>query len=315
MPSSVAVSLDGAQSCQQFGGYHNYVTIGGVKTAYAIIDECTPEATTPPLTLLQSTTFSASHEIAEAATDPFAAPDGSTSGFYLNQQDLATTPWNLFLGGEVADMCVDELGLGQDTTTDGTFTVQRIWNNALAAAGHDPCAPDSSSEVYFNLAPEQWLVTLNVGQSATFTADAFSDAAMAAWTVAGIDAAATSQTNLNPYITVTVNGGKNATVNNGDKVTVSVTLNQDPGNTQNGVAVGALLSGVLDASGQTLTAGHFWPFIVATNADLADAGLGSIDAAADLPRRLGRNGAQASPNVKHVRRTSDLAAFAKLLAR
>jgi hypothetical protein len=183
-------------------------------------------------------------------------------------------------------MCVDFLGLGQDETTEGAFTVQRIWNNAAAAAGGDPCVP-ASTKTYFNVAPETWLLTMAVGSTQSFRADAFSTAPMADWTLLGLDYNAT-QTNPNPYLTVTINGGQSATVNNGDKVTVSVTLNQSPDNLAN-------IAGALGATGLLVstdnlnnpTEAHAWPFLVVVPGDAyaADAGIFGADASAELPLR------------------------------
>jgi hypothetical protein len=51
------------------------------------------------------------------------------------------------------------------------YTVQRIWSNASAMAGQDPCLPLLPSEVYFNSAPElSDTINLNLfGQSLSFT--------------------------------------------------------------------------------------------------------------------------------------------------
>jgi hypothetical protein len=292
-PASTTVTLDGAASCQVFGGYHNSMTVGGVQFAYAVVDECAPPSSGPKLTLLQETTFASSHEIVEAATDPFQSMNTQTGGlvlgFYLNlndPNDLSFIPWNNIGGGEAADMCVDFIGLGQDEATEGGFTVQRIWNNAAAATGGDPCVP-ASTAIYFNAAPEQWLQTVPIGSSATFNAIAFSSAAMADWFVFGGDLNAT-QTDANPYLTITVNGGKIATVKNGDTITVSVTLNQDPGTIANyataGGATGLLLSSNTDPSASNPTEAHVWPFLVVSPGSAADAGLVGVDASEDLPR-------------------------------
>jgi hypothetical protein len=86
--------------------------------------------------------------------------------------------------------------------------VQRIWSNRLAGGSHNPCAPDSAGEPYFNSAPvltDRVLiqnagagfdhalegVTIPVGHSKTIEVDLFSDAPTGGpWTVAAIDAIA-----------------------------------------------------------------------------------------------------------------------------
>jgi hypothetical protein len=295
-PATTTVSLDGAASCQVFGGYHNYMTVGGVQFPYAVVAECAPPTQGPKITLLQQTTYAASHEVIEAATDPIQTP--TAIGFYLplppEYNDQSIFPWNNLGGGEAADMCVDFLGLGQDEATEGSFTVERIWSNAAAAAGGDPCVP-AASAAYFNVAPETWLLSMPVGSTQSFRADGFSTAAMSDWTVLGGDFNATS-TDPSPYLTITIDGAQSATINNGGYVTVSVTLKQDPANLAN---VGSVLGAtglLLSADNlQNPTKAHVWPFLVVAPSDAvaADAGVFVVDASAQMDLR--RPGLQAAP--------------------
>jgi hypothetical protein len=281
-PATTRVTLDGAVSCDVFGAYHNATTAGGVQFTYAVISECPISAQGPAETMLQQTTFAASHEILELATDPFQTQ--TTFGYYLNTKDPSILPWNNVGGGEAADLCTDFLGLGQDQTTEGGFLVTRIWNDAAAAAGGDPCLP-ASSAVYINAAPEKWLLTIPVGGSATFEATAFSSAATANWTLLGGDLN-TSGSTTSPYLGITINGAKSASVNNGDKVTVSVTLKQDPSTipdyAQSFGATGILISA---DSAKNPTNAHFWPFLVVTPAGAASAQLANVDPKENAPRR------------------------------
>jgi hypothetical protein len=273
-PATTTITFDGKTSCNGLGGFHNAMLskATGNQFAYAVVSECAKVST------LQEATFAASHEIIEAATNPFP-----TRAFYLDVNDPAYLPWNAIGGGEVADMCVDYLDLAQDQTTEGGFTVQRIWSNAAARAGGDPCIPAKATP-YFNVAVDQWLSTQTVGSTATFTAQAFSNMDVpGGWTVTGVDLNGAGDT-TSPYLTIAIEGVSAASVNNGDEITVSVTLNRDPGAlTQSaGGAVGLLVS-YTGTSLQAATAGAIWPFLVQTSADAADSGLVGVDAAADLP--------------------------------
>ena len=167
-PQNVTISLDGAVSCQQFGAYHNEVSVtppGGaaITVAYAIMPRCGGE---------QDTTLSASHEFIEAATDahPFSAP-GYT---------IADWGWG-FLGGEVGDVCVDIAGQ-DDHYVESSFVVQRSWSNVSAAGSHDPCVP-APSVAYFNAAPAKQEIALAVGTSVTIDVTGFSDGPMGAWSL------------------------------------------------------------------------------------------------------------------------------------
>lgn len=109
------------------------------------------------------------------------------------------------------------------------------------------------------------------------------------WNVVGYDLNAQSATDLNPYLTIAINGvtqtAGSVTINNGQKAQIAVTLNQDPGALVASAfgAVGLLLS-YQGTSLQTMTAGAVWPFIVQSPADATDSGLVGYDAAEDMPR-------------------------------
>jgi hypothetical protein len=176
-PTGVSITLDNDASCSSFGAYHNTTIVSNANgvpsvVAYAIIPRCdSTEATS---------TVSASHEIAEASTDPDIGI-GDLS-FYMVSAPLWTRS-----GGEVGDLC-EGIGSNDTTTTQSTFTVQRIWSNKSAAASNDPCVPIPTGEVYFNAAPRMATVTLpSVGSSAMVTLDAYSTAPYPPWTISAVD--------------------------------------------------------------------------------------------------------------------------------
>jgi hypothetical protein len=179
-PTGVTITLDGEPSCSSFGAYHNTTIVSdanGVPStvAYAIIPRCdNTEATS---------TVAASHEITEASTDPDIGI-GSVA-FYL-----VSAPLWARAGGEVGDLC-EGIGSNNTTTTQSTFTVQRIWSNKSAKAGNDPCVPIPSGEVYFNAAPRTATVMLpTIGSTAQITVDAYSTAPYPPWTINAVDFAA-----------------------------------------------------------------------------------------------------------------------------
>jgi hypothetical protein len=271
-PATVSVTLDGAASCTDFFGYHNQMTMGTQTVVYSVINECAPPQGSLPSTLLGETTDTASHEFMESATDGITT--GNMGGFYLDTTKASTWAWNDILGGEVADLCVDEFGLGLDIVTENGFTVQRIWSLSQAAAGKNPCVPIPSGEVYFNAFPEQVDVIENVGDSMTITVDALSDAAMGAWTVSAQDWSG----GTSPYLSFTIQGGTtndagtpSIQVQSGDRIQVTVKLLADPSTAPNQEADGAIVS---VNSGQT--AAHFWPFFSLTPAEATGAGLSRV---------------------------------------
>lgn len=133
--------------CSEFAGYHDEVNINGVDVAYAIICTC-PGFDGPGVSTLGSLTTALSHEIVEAATDPFPQSDPAWT-----KTDDADMGWSLITQGELADMC--EFDADQYLTpADMTYVVQRSWSNKAAAAGRDPCVLESTPpDVYFNSVP------------------------------------------------------------------------------------------------------------------------------------------------------------------
>ena len=236
-PKGVSVNLDGSQSCNNFGAYHNTVTLKNaanqlVVVAYAIMPRCGGE---------QTTTTSASHEFVEAATDPDV-------GLNLLSYYMTSSLWAV-AGGEVGDLCVDFAG-GNDKVIESTFTVQRSWSNQSAKDSHDPCVPIPPGSVYFNVAPRKDRIILKTtGDTATVDLDAFSDAPTSDWNLSAIDFAQ-------------FQGGSSAlsfafdqkTVNNGTHVVLTVTATKTVP-AQGGFAV-------ISRQGQTT---HFWPVEVRRN--------------------------------------------------
>lgn len=280
----MSTSIDdgsGAKSCQDFDGYHGAMTMGSQQVPYAVVDEC--DYGSASATLI-ATTETAAHEVFEAASDP-----GNPTGFYLDTSDPNTWGWNDVVGGEAADMCVDIFGLGADEAADGTFEAQRIWSNALAMAGGDPCAPVPSGKPYFNASPSQSVYVLDVGGSVTFEASAFSTAPTSDWALVPEDWTDPST----QYLSFSIQGGTNTDagpvvmVSNGDKPKITVTLLKDPGAAPYGEADGVLLS--VTGNPTNPTADNVWPFIVISQADAEDAGLDSaVSMRPHTPRKLNR---------------------------
>src|SRR6185437_13055959 len=144
-PSGVNVSALGGVTCQAFQGYHDSFPLGGGDVIYAIVPRCPP----PPVqgvTDADQMTAEASHELVEAATDPLP----SSKPAYVTV-DAPSHAWELLGGGEIGDLCA---GFGDVFYKPTGFDnlVQRVWSNAAAAAGHDPCQPNGATP-YFNSAP------------------------------------------------------------------------------------------------------------------------------------------------------------------
>jgi hypothetical protein len=133
------------------GGYHSVVASswGAPDIAYVVIPSCRPKGSPVP----QLSTLSTSHELIEAATNPYGTGGRAASvGWYgFDDAHFAFQYFN-GLQGEIADVC--ELVSPSFSMGDASFPylLQRIWSNASGDAGHDPCVP-AGDQPYFNVAP------------------------------------------------------------------------------------------------------------------------------------------------------------------
>ncbi len=128
------------------GGFHASVDVKGKTIAYALVLACDGD---PKMSVLDGATVSASHEWAEAATDPY--PEAKPAWEGLGDDDLG---WELMVQGqdENGDLCeFDEDSYGSYGAPAFASMVQRQWSNASAAAGHAPCVP-APQNPYFNVA-------------------------------------------------------------------------------------------------------------------------------------------------------------------
>jgi hypothetical protein len=145
-PATTTITADTATACKDLGGWHAEIARSGQSALpYAVLPRC---ASFNGLSGMDSLTNALSHELAEAATDPFPKSQPA-----YRDVDDASAAWAVVLAGqtEVGDMCVNETQA--DAVVSGLGVVQRIWSNAAAKAGHDPCVPAPSAP-YFNAEPD-----------------------------------------------------------------------------------------------------------------------------------------------------------------
>ena len=201
-PQTTTIAMQGASSCKDFGGYHSNITLDAahntLNVAYAVIPSC---GNFDGFTAVDAVTATTSHEIIEAATDPYPM----TMPAY-GQVDNNHIYWMFALGGgETGDMCAqfkDAFG----KLPELPYVVQRSWSNKAASAGHDPCVPSPVGQAYFNsvpVLPDQLTlggggqtlkvkgVKIPVGEQRTIDVDLYSDAPTSGpWTVEALDISA-----------------------------------------------------------------------------------------------------------------------------
>jgi hypothetical protein len=157
-------------NCSLYSGYHGrYGTKGD---AWAVVQDC---PNSDPVADLQWSTITASHEIAEAATNPDLA-----NGYHLAR--TASSPWvdspsAWANGGELGDACE------YSNFTEGSFTYQRVWSNAAAAKGLDPCVPSLPQVAYANTSAQEAWYTIQPGASVHVPLTGWSDRETVDWGV------------------------------------------------------------------------------------------------------------------------------------
>jgi hypothetical protein len=135
VPPNVPYSdSQGGSCCGAYDGYHSEAQTGNYTVPYAIACACGFFDGTKQ-TDVDNMTVGASHELIEAATDPYPFTRPAFTG-----ADADHYAWTILTEGEVGDMC--EFNPDASFTPDDLpFLVQRTWSNASAAAGLNPCVP------------------------------------------------------------------------------------------------------------------------------------------------------------------------------
>jgi hypothetical protein len=182
-PANVTLTDQDGPSCLSYNAYHTAYhskAAGNALTSYAVIPYC--DFGQGDMFNYTQVQVSASHEIAETATDPFP---GVNMAFFLVTNDAWVGAQSLG-GGECGDMCE---GLSNANWPDTPYTYQRLWSNQAAALSQQPCQPSASPNPYFALALRTKSIPINGhtsagyivakrGQSTVGIADAFSELAL-----------------------------------------------------------------------------------------------------------------------------------------
>jgi hypothetical protein len=212
--------------------WHYAVDDATGRIAYVVMGTCAQQS-------MQHLGLQASHELVEAMTDPFP----STAPAYRLPQ---SSPWTA-LGGEIGDLC--ELG-AHDTTTEGGFTVQRIWSNSAALAGRSPCVPAPPGDLYVVVTGEPDVIhTAPAGGSVDVTVRAWANGPTAPWSVS-----------TRPASTV-VAGVQPPTFTATPGATAMLTVSIPPGTPSNTVATVLLMSSSADDAGKKYAVSG-WPVVV-----------------------------------------------------
>jgi hypothetical protein len=164
-PAGTTVTSFGSAGCQDFQAYHfATVTPGGTPVVYAVTPRC---AFTQKLAPIDHVTWGSSHEIVEAATDPFYDAPA------YRQDDPAAGQM-----GENADLCT-----GFPLRIEN-HTVTANWSIKAAKADERPCVPASPGPM-FGVAAPSTTPSLAKGASIDLPVTLYSNAPMGAFEVFG----------------------------------------------------------------------------------------------------------------------------------
>ena len=147
---------NGGKCCVEYDGYHDDFTTMGVDITYAIQCSCTPQFP-PGITALQELTTTASHETVEAVTDPRPEQD-----FAFGEVDPGHSVWAYVTDGELGDLCEFADTAYWTDAPNMTYTIQRMWSNAAARAGTDPCVGDPAAAYYQGIPAQPAQVTIDL---------------------------------------------------------------------------------------------------------------------------------------------------------
>jgi hypothetical protein len=191
LPETTKLVGEMGESCRDFKAYHGELHQGLNHTVFAVVPRCIVDG----VPVVDELTRSASHELIEAATDPFT---DSHRAYWITDYDHVA--WSLLTFGEIGDMCAFEPQAYPRAL--GAFSVARGWSNQAVAAGHDPCGPGLDGELYFNAAlvlndtiAVKALgttimtkgVVIPVGKSRTIDVELFAEAETSDWTLDALD--------------------------------------------------------------------------------------------------------------------------------
>lgn len=222
----IAMTSGGVDACTVYAGFHDQTNSN---YAFALSLPCTAHHGT-----FADLTVTGSHELGEAATDP--SPGGGYIGF-----DTANVAWSMFQHGatENGDACEYYNDANDTEKAPFAFVVQRLWSNAAAAAGKNPCVPATPGP-FFGVTPTALEdvsytgrqgaimtkgINIPVGTTKTFPVGFFSEAALTGPMTAVVHEAFTPNANgaTAPHLTVSID---KTTGLNGEIAYVSVTVNK-----------------------------------------------------------------------------------------
>jgi len=244
-PATTSISLDGPLSCAGFAGFHDEAAIANAVFTGSIPFVVVPRCSFSAGDELMIATNVASHEIFEAATDPFPR---TNPAWQMDNESGPLEAWLMLTGGELADLC-----FSQSYDEQEGFTVQDIWSNIAAQADNNPCQPSDPKRPYFAVSADETIHHAAPGTTLTIHARAWSNKPTPAWEL-GINWGYVPWGEFDGHATLS-----STVVNNGDEVIATVTIPPNPP-VVNGRSAYRFTIDSIDPINPNFS--HPWPFLV-----------------------------------------------------
>src|SRR3974390_825806 len=105
---------------------------------------------------------------------------GIVDGGPTTQPQYRNDPWLPLGYGEVGDNC-EAVSSASLPLGDAGDLGPRVWSPSAAAAGHNPCIPVPSGEVYYNASTDKAIYVANVGDTFMVDVSTFSAMPRTSW--------------------------------------------------------------------------------------------------------------------------------------
>jgi hypothetical protein len=217
------------EPCTTALGYHNSVHVdGNVHVPFGVVQGACVDTEIAP-TQLEVEIQVVTHELVEAATDPF--PFYDPAYYRVDDDHLAwAVEQNSIEATELNDLCNEGVSISLGGTS---YKLANVWSNQAAQAGKFPCVPSSfgdvpllsaaavlPDEVPFNSTLKTKGITLGVGKSATIDVHVSSSAPTTnPFTISAVDVASAFYKQP-PQMTLVLDQTQ---VQNGDVVHLTIT--------------------------------------------------------------------------------------------
>jgi len=214
-PAETKIFYGTESSCTDFAGSHSVASVANPVFTGSVPFVVIPRCSFSPGDELMIATNVTSHELLEASTDPYAL---ANPAWQLDGWDGGPLEaWQMLNGLELSDLCENQ----SYHVVDG-FAVQDLWSNAAAQAGNNPCQPSDPKHPFFSVSADETIYHALPGTTLSIHARAWSNMPAPDWEL-GVNWGFVPYSDFDGLAVLST-----TTVNNGDEVTATVTIPENP---------------------------------------------------------------------------------------